>query len=147
MARLHNIQKWGISTCPKCSHVAGFVFEGDQVTYDEGCYCVLVESIRPSSWEEVARLYNICGSPRELKSIDAFWRFIGWPAWIAVEYQLPPVRQQVLAAGPGLAELIGGVDQAIWMWDGEWWSEGGTELAWGTARVTHWMPLPPDPVR
>ena len=59
----------------------------------------------------------------------------------------PPVNTQVLAYGPGLGALVGGVEMDICVWDGdEWWVEGGTELAWGNTRWSHWTPLPSPPV-
>ncbi len=74
--------------------------------------------------------------------------------WIKCSDRLPPVRQQILAYGPGRGEYVNGVKMDICIWDGDqWWDEGGTEQTlegyggggWKDVSWTHWMPIPKPP--
>ena len=69
--------------------------------------------------------------------------------WIKCTDTMPPVGEQVLAAGPNKGQLSSGVNAEVCVWDGiMWWDEGGTEMAcgaWGDTSWTYWMPIPPLP--
>ncbi len=66
--------------------------------------------------------------------------------WISTREKLPPANVQVMVAGPGCQQLVGGVLMEITIWDGAiWWDEGGTELSMHPG-WTHWMHLPPSPI-
>ncbi len=69
--------------------------------------------------------------------------------WIDCKTMMPPINKQVLAYGPCMGSLIGGLNIDICIWDGQcWWDDGGTELvSWGDERWTHWMELPDPPNR
>jgi len=57
-AKEKNITRWTINHCIMCNYPCGFIIKRDVVRYDSGCNCVW-EGERPSSFEEIARTYNL----------------------------------------------------------------------------------------
>ena len=66
---------WPFHNCSMCDYACGFIFFENQVEYDSGCDCVSYSGIRPSSWDEVAEMYNAQKHPDVIKKMDAFWGF------------------------------------------------------------------------
>lgn len=87
-AKAKNITRWIIHHCSMCNYPCGFIIKGNQVTYDSGCDCIWGGE-RPSSFEEIARNYNMNAGaadrkerekkyPEFKKSVEADDRFWGF---------------------------------------------------------------------
>lgn len=55
-----NISKWIIHRCSMCNYPCGYIinYEGDEVLYDNGCYCVSYHKFTQSSWEDVKKFFE-----------------------------------------------------------------------------------------
>lgn len=75
-ARERSITFWLMHECTFCDYPCGYVIQGDQVLYDNGCNCLT--ALRPlnrRSWEDLAGHYNMQTSPEYIAKMDAFWGF------------------------------------------------------------------------
>jgi hypothetical protein len=73
-----NIRHWPIRECSLCGYLLGYMFfyEESEVVYDNGCECVPYHNLRASSWDEVARMYNInSDKPEIIKKYNDWWGF------------------------------------------------------------------------
>ena len=93
-----------------------------------------------------ARIFRIARDAGcELAFADDFdWRKMMLP-WISCKDRMPEDGEFFLAYGENLGNYVGGPSIDICRWDGQLWSEGGTELV-SEVDFTHWMPLPSAPV-
>ena len=69
----------------------------------------------------------------------------GFDLWTPVTTQHPPVDEYFFAFGPGLGSHVNGPTMDICVWDGDLWSEHGTEIVGPGVRCSHWMRLPKAP--
>lgn len=67
---------WPVRRCSLCGYLLAYIFEGNTVRYDAGCYCVVYQRIEPRSWDEVADFYNMQSCPATVKEFDEFWSFV-----------------------------------------------------------------------
>jgi hypothetical protein len=58
-AKLKNIEVYPVHDCSMCGYPCGYVIDGDNVSYDSGCYCTYRFVVEPRSWEDLARCYNM----------------------------------------------------------------------------------------
>lgn len=66
--------------------------------------------------------------------------------WISMQDRMPEKGQFFLAFGNGIGQHLDSPNLDICMWDGfDIWVECATELPFSEQKVTHWMPLPPEP--
>ena len=77
----NNIEKWNIRDCSVCGCFYGYVFSTNiysinhEVVIDTSCDCTTYNPLRKSSWEEVARYYNIQTNLKIIENMDKFWGF------------------------------------------------------------------------
>lgn len=70
-----SIKRWTIHNCSLCGYPCGFLFRGDKVFFDCGCYCVTTHEVRKSNLSEVCGHYNIQDSTEYIQKMDEFWGF------------------------------------------------------------------------
>jgi hypothetical protein len=76
-AKKNNITRWSIYLCSLCGYDCGYIFDGENVSYDSGCYCVTYcPCIKPRSWEDVADYYNMQKNENHIAKMDLFWGFV-----------------------------------------------------------------------
>lgn len=72
----NKIKKWIIHNCVICNYPCGFLFEFDNVYYDNGCYCTYLEApLRQSNFQEVADHYNLQTTLKVIEEYNEFWKF------------------------------------------------------------------------
>lgn len=70
------ISEWIVNECSICGYDLKFLFRGDKVFYDSGCYCVAGgPDIQPRTYEGVAHHYNIQTNPKLIANMDAVFGF------------------------------------------------------------------------
>lgn len=73
-----NLHYWENHTCPICGESVGyyfFTYPNYEVVFDSGCGCSFGTNPRPSSWEDVAELYNMQTSLDVINKMDEFWKW------------------------------------------------------------------------
>lgn len=72
----HNITRWNINDCSFCDYSCGFVIKGNNVFYDNGCNCTYTPNkLRKSSFEDIARHYNMQSNEKVISEYNEFWNF------------------------------------------------------------------------
>ena len=49
---------WKVHECSMCGYQCGYIFNGDNVSYDAGCGCIY-QPPHPRSWEDLAETFNM----------------------------------------------------------------------------------------
>ena len=73
-----NINYWEHHRCAICGEPVGYYFfryPNYEVVFDSGCGCSLGTNPRPSSWEDVAKFYNMQTNENIIKKMDEFWKW------------------------------------------------------------------------
>lgn len=68
MVTLSGKSHFVIHVCDFCQYRCGFIFDGDTVQYDNGCYCVKTPRTRVTDWDEVAEVANVQSRPSNRQS-------------------------------------------------------------------------------
>ena len=63
-----------VGRCTFCKYMTQWVFRGDKVFFDPGCYCKL-ESYRKAIWQDIADEYNIQTCLDIIQKMDVFWQW------------------------------------------------------------------------
>lgn len=69
--------KFHVHRCSMCKYPCGYVFSPDYeyVGFDMGCDCAPEYTVNPSSYDDIARYYNIQKNYGHIKEMNDFWGF------------------------------------------------------------------------
>lgn len=70
-----DLTEWLIHDCAICGYHCGYLFDGEHVFYDSGCYCTSGAPLRPKTWQHVADHYNMQTHPDTIAKYNTFWGF------------------------------------------------------------------------
>lgn len=73
-AKEQNIRKWNIHDCSGCGYKCGYLIDGDQLYYDNGCYCIMYPAT-PRDWQDLVDHYNRQSSDKYINEMNKFWGF------------------------------------------------------------------------
>ena len=76
------LEFYPIHKCSICQYMCGYIIRDGEVAYDHGCDCTTYSNIRPTSWSDLAKTYNL-NQPENnsdiketfLKELNEIWKF------------------------------------------------------------------------
>lgn len=73
-AKAKSITKWDIHKCSMCGYQCGYLIRGDDLFYDNGCFCSM-NPPNPRDWQDLPDHYNNQKNEDYIKEMNKFWGF------------------------------------------------------------------------